>query len=91
MFVRRTPQTEALIQRFPVDCATAPLPAETVFSSRAEEFAAWVNAAGVLTVLGRNLDALEASDKALAIFPGSTAAHLARAGALTGMNRWSRS
>jgi tetratricopeptide (TPR) repeat protein len=89
VFVRRTPQTEALIQRFPVDCTTAPLPAETVFSNRAEEFAAWVNAAGVLTVLGRNLDALEASDKAIAIFPGSTAAHLARAGALTGMNRGS--
>jgi tetratricopeptide (TPR) repeat protein len=87
VFVRRTPQTEALIQRFPVNCATAPLPVEAEFASRAEEFAAWVNAAGVLTVLGRNLDALEASDKAIAIFPGSTAAHLARAGALTGMNR----
>ncbi len=87
VFVRRTPQTEALIQRFPVSCATAPLPAETEFSSRADEFAAWVNAAGVLTALGRNLDALEASDKAIAIFPGSASAHLARAGALTGMSR----
>ncbi|MGA8876462.1 MAG: tetratricopeptide repeat protein, partial [Candidatus Korobacteraceae bacterium] len=87
VFVRRTPQTEALIQRFPVDCATAPLPAETEFSSRSEEFAAWVNAAVVLQALGRNLDALDASEKALAIFPGSTSAHLARAGALTAMNR----
>ena len=87
VFVRRTPQTESLIQRFPVDCSTAPLPAETVFNSRAEEFAAYVNAAGVLGVLGRNLDALDASDKALAIFPGSVDAHLARAAALTGMNR----
>jgi len=87
IFVRRTPQTEALIQRFPVDCATAPLPAETEFSSRSEEFAAWVNAAVVLQALGRNLDALDASEKALAIFPGSTSAHLARAGALTAINR----
>jgi len=87
VFVRRTPQTEALIQRFPVNCATAPLPAETVFSSQADEFAAWVNAAGVLAALGRNLDALEASNKAIAIFPGSASAHLARAAALTGMNR----
>ena len=87
VFVRRTPQTESLIQRFPVDCSTAPLPAETVFSSRSEEFAAYVNAAGVLGVLGRNLDAEDASDKALAIFPGSVDAHLARAAALTGMNR----
>ena len=87
VFVRRTPQTEALIQRFPVDCATAPLPAETEFSSRSEEFAAWANAAVALQALGRNLDALEASEKALAIFPGSTSAHLARAAALTAMNR----
>lgn len=87
VFVRRTPQTEALIQRFPVNCATAPLPAETDFGSRAEEFAAWVNASVVLQTLGRNLDALDASEKALAIFPGSTSAHLARAGALTAMNR----
>jgi tetratricopeptide (TPR) repeat protein len=87
VFVRRTPQTEALIHRFPVDCATAPLPAETEFGNRSEEFAAWVNAAVVLQALGRNLDALDASEKALAIFPGSTSAHLARAGALTAMNR----
>ena len=87
VFVRRTPQTESLIQRFPVDCSTAPLPAETIFSNRSEEFAAYVNAAGVLGVLGRNLDAEDASDKALAIFPGSVDAHLARAAALTGMNR----
>ena len=87
VFVRRTPQTEALIQRFSVDCATAPLPAATVFASRAEEFAAYVNAAGVLAVLGRNLDALDASDKALTIFPESVDAHLTRAGALTAMNR----
>ena len=88
VFVRRTPQTEALIRRFPVNCATAPLPVETEFSSRTEEFDAWANAAGVLVVLGRNLDALEAADKALAIFPTSVDARLARAGALLGMNRW---
>jgi Tfp pilus assembly protein PilF len=87
VFVRRSPQTETLIQRFPVDCATAPLPVETAFTSRSEEFAAWANAAVVLQALGRNLDALDASEKALAIFSGSAAAHLARAGALTAMNR----
>jgi tetratricopeptide (TPR) repeat protein len=87
VFVRRMPQTEALIQRFPVDCATAPLPAATEHLSRAEEFAAWVNAAAVLQILGRDQEALEASEKALSLFPGSTSAHLARAGALTAMNR----
>jgi tetratricopeptide (TPR) repeat protein len=87
VFVRRTPQTEALIQRLAVNCATAFLPVQTEFNRRADEFAAWVNAAGVLQALGRNLDALDASEKALAMFPGSVSAHLARAGALTMMNR----
>src|SRR5579863_5540664 len=58
VFVRRSPETETLIQRFPVNCATAPLPASTDFHSKVEEFAAWINAAGVLQVLGRDAEAL---------------------------------
>lgn len=87
VFVRRMPQTEALILRFGVDCTTVPLPAETDFNSRAKEFAAWSNAAGVLAALGRNQDALNAADKALAMFPGSVSTRLVRAAALGGMNR----
>ncbi len=87
VFVRRGPQTEALIQKFPVDCATAPLPAATQGGSRAEQFFAWVNAGAVLAVLGRNSEALAASEKALALFPGSTSAHLLRASALSAMDR----
>jgi Flp pilus assembly protein TadD len=87
VFVRRMPQTETLILRFGVDCTTAPLPAETDFSSRAQEFAAWSNAAGVLAVLGRNPEALHAADKALAMFPGSVSTRLVRAAALGGLNR----
>ena len=87
VFVRRTPQTESLIRRLAIDCATAPLPAETVFKSHADEFAAYLNAAGVLELLGRNLEALDASDRALAMFPDSVSAHLVRAGALGGMGR----
>ncbi len=82
VIVRRTPQTEALIQRFSVDCASVRLPPQRAFTSRADEFAAWVNAAGVLASLGRNIDALAASDRALKLFPGSVDAHLLRAGAL---------
>ncbi len=87
VFVRRTEQTEALIQQFPVDCATAPLPAAAEGKSRAGEFSAWVNAGYVLAVLGRNVDALAASAKALALFPGSASAHLVRASALSAMDR----
>ncbi len=87
VFVRRMPQTETLILRYGVDCTTAPLPAETDFSSRAQEFAAWSNAAGVLAVLGRNPEALHAADKALAMFPGSVSTRLVRAAALGGLNR----
>ncbi len=52
VFVRRSPQTEELIQRFPVDCATAPLPRQLPGASRAETFAAWKNAAIVLVGAG---------------------------------------
>jgi tetratricopeptide (TPR) repeat protein len=87
VFVRRIPQTEALIERFPVDCATAPLPAERPGKSRAEQFVAWSNAATVLAVLRRNSEALAASEKALTIFPGSSSAHLVKASVLTTMHR----
>ncbi len=87
VFVRRSPETEMLIQRFPVNCATAPLPSTTEFHSNAEEFAAWINAAGVLEVLGRDNEALAASEKALRLFPGNPGTHLLRAGALEQLDR----
>ncbi len=87
VFVRRTPETEALIQRFPIDCATAPLPLQAESGSRADDFASWLNAAGVLEILGRNLDAISASDRALHLFPGSVDAHMLRAGALARLDR----
>ena len=34
VFVRRTPENEALIQRFPLNCATAPLPAQAPANNR---------------------------------------------------------
>jgi tetratricopeptide (TPR) repeat protein len=89
VFVRRSPETEGLIQRFPVNCATAPLPATTQFRSSAEEFAAWVNAAGVFQVLGRDSDALSASEKAVKLFPESPLSHIMLAGALAQLNRQS--
>jgi Flp pilus assembly protein TadD len=75
IFVRRTPQTEELLQRFPVDCWAAPLPARPPGNNRTEAFNAWANAAGVLAALGRNPEALAAISKALAIFPDSAFLH----------------
>ena len=77
VFVRRTPQTESLIQRFPVSCRTDPLPAMNEVSTQSEQFVAGVNAGAVLAVLGRNDEAWRQSEKALALFPGSVNAHLA--------------
>ena len=87
VFVRRTPQAEELIQRFPVDCATAPLPREAPGTSRAEAFTAWKNAALVLAGLGRNSEALEATDKALSISPDNPLLHWNRAEVLFSMGR----
>jgi tetratricopeptide (TPR) repeat protein len=67
VFVRRVPQTEQVIQRFPVDCATAPLPAEAPGANRVKAFSSWANAALVLAALGRNEEALAATEKAIAI------------------------
>ena len=78
VFVRRTAQTEELLQRFPVNCATAALPAQLSGKTRAEAFHAWANAAGVLAALDRNQEALAAVDHALAIFPDSATMHVAR-------------
>lgn len=82
VFVRRSPETEALIQRFPLSCATAPLPAQPPGNNRAEAFNAWANAASVLAALDRNSEALAAADKGLAIFPDSSFLHWTRANLL---------
>ncbi len=92
VFVRRSPQTEGLIQRFPVDCATAPLPAKPpLAASRAAAFDSWANAALVLAVLGRNSEALGAYDRALSIYPDSAFLRWNRADALFAMGRLSES
>ncbi len=91
VFVRRTPQTEELIRRFPVDCATAPLPLYTPRPNRAEAFTAWRSAALILAVLGRNSEALAATDKAFAIYPGNPLLRWNRAQILFAMGRLNES
>lgn len=82
VFVRRAPENEPLIERFPLNCATAALPARPPGDNRAEAFNAWANAASVLQALGRNSEALAATDKGLAILPDSPFLHWTRANLL---------
>jgi len=70
VLVRRTPQNAALIKRFEVDCTTAPLPRERL-PLAAASFDQWIDAARVLSALGRNSEALAAADNAMAIFSRS--------------------
>ncbi len=78
VFVRRTPQTEDFIQRSAVDCANVTLPAQPVSGSRGIAFNRWANAAAVLAALGRNSEALAASERAIAIFPDNGYIHWLR-------------
>jgi tetratricopeptide (TPR) repeat protein len=87
IFVRRMPETEALIQRSGLDCATATLPAETTFESRGMAFNRWANAAAVLEALGRPYEALAATDKAQAIFADGGYIHWLRGNLFAGMGR----
>jgi len=72
VLVRRKAETEDLIKRFPVDCSTAPLPAGPPVQSRGGAFNQWANAASVLAALGRNTEALTATDRANEITPDSS-------------------
>lgn len=71
VFVRRRPETEALIQRTQVDCATASLPAQPLVYSSSASFNQWANTASLLAALGRTSEALSATDEAISIFPNS--------------------
>jgi Flp pilus assembly protein TadD len=71
VFVRRSPETQSLIERFPVDCLTAPLPTAAHPGIWVEEFNRWANAAAVLLALQRNQEAGDASTRALSIFSDS--------------------
>jgi Flp pilus assembly protein TadD len=78
VFLRRTPETEPLIQHLQIDCSTAPLPVPPVAATGIKGFNQWANAAGVLRALGRDAEAFAAANKALAIFPASGYLHFMR-------------
>jgi tetratricopeptide (TPR) repeat protein len=70
VFVRSKPENEDLIRRFEVDCATASLPRNPL-PLTTTSFHPLLNASRMLFALSRNAEALSASDKAIAIFPGN--------------------
>jgi tetratricopeptide (TPR) repeat protein len=87
VFVRQAPENEALIQRLAVNCATAPIPANSAASTRVEAFNTWTDAAVTLMVLGRNSEALAAYQKALSIFPDAANLHRYRGDLLATMGQ----
>lgn len=87
VFVRVKPETEEFIRRAQVDCSTAPLPAGPLVYSETGSFNQWANAANLLAELGRNSEALSATDNALTAFTDSGFVHSLRADLLVGMGR----
>ncbi len=78
VFLRRRPETEALIRRLQIDCSTAPLPALPVAAGGTKAFNQWANAASVLHALGRDDEALAAANRALTIYSDSGYLHFLR-------------
>jgi len=95
IFVRRRPETAALIDRLQVDCEKlaftppANLQSSSSLSSRARAdlFNFYANAGGVLYALGRNSEALAHLDRANEIFADNANLHLLRALALQETSR----
>ena len=82
IFVRRTPQTNALIRHLQIDCDKVQLipPSDINWPlSRAAMFNAWTNAGGVLYILERYSEAKDALDRAESIFEDNANLHLLRA------------
>jgi Flp pilus assembly protein TadD len=75
VFVRQSPENAALIQQFPVNCATAPIPADSGGDPVSGIFNTWTNAAITLAALGRNAEAQKAYRLALGICPEAAFLH----------------
>jgi tetratricopeptide (TPR) repeat protein len=71
VFVRRKPETEDLIRRANVDCATTPIPGAPIDGTEAIRFNRWADTASVLAALGRNTEALTAADEAEQALPNT--------------------
>jgi tetratricopeptide (TPR) repeat protein len=93
IFVRRTPQTAALIDRLQVNCETksldlpgdlnalqsSSLSLSSFYRAKTELFNFWANAGGVLYSLERYPEALAYLDRAQSVFADNANVHLLRA------------
>lgn len=86
VLLRRTPQTQPLLDRLQINCSTASLPGKPLDHSAAS-FPRWVNTAYVLLALERNSDALSAADTAMQIFPASARLRAIRGSILYALHR----
>ena len=86
VFMWRTSETQRIIDRYQINCATAPLPATTPAKNDSAAFNQWSNAAAVLHELGRNSEAFAATTRAVAIFPDSGFLHFLRGDLLAEAN-----
>lgn len=91
VFLRRSPETQALVDRLSIDCKNTRFHPPTADISsrggRADLFTFWTNAGVMLATLGRSQEALEALNKAQFIFPDSAAVHRVRGRLLAGMGK----
>lgn len=78
VFLRRRPETEDLIRRLEIKCSTVSLPSSPDLGTDAKAFNQWANAASVLHALGRDPEALVATNRALSIVPNSGYLHFLR-------------
>jgi tetratricopeptide (TPR) repeat protein len=78
VFLRRSPETQSLINRLRIDCAGISLPVVIPKTQTTAAFNEWANAATVLHALGRDAEAFAASTQALAIFKDSAFVHFLR-------------
>ncbi len=91
LFVRVTPDTAGLISRLKIDCNQTKfdsLPAANGIRGRAEQFNYYLNAAAILVVLNRNVEALDALGRAGRIFSENAFLHYAKGTALRSIGDW---
>ncbi len=90
VFLRDTPETASLLSRLPrLDCATVQFdapPSGDGSRVRAERFRYDLNAAAILVVLDRNLEALQKLEKAELLFSDSPFLHYAKGSALQNLD-----
>jgi tetratricopeptide (TPR) repeat protein len=91
VFLRRSPETQAIIDRLQLDCKSVHFSAPRVDGSsrrgRADLFNFWTNSAVTYLALARPEDAIEATDAAQNSFEASAHLHLERGTALLMLNK----